>query len=157
MRMAGRNVIDPDQGSEAAEGREKIAVGRQISADIADGPNLDAEELAVRIERQLGIGDDVAAMLVGEERLAALAAPFDRPAELARRPERQAMLDILPALGAEAAADIAGDDANPGVGNLEHRAGEHVAHAMGVLHIGIKREALLVRIVETERAARLHI
>ena len=67
----------------------------------------EADELAVPVERQLGIGDAVAAMLVGEEHLAALAAPFHRAAELARGPERQAMLGILPALDAEAAADVA--------------------------------------------------
>jgi hypothetical protein len=34
---------------------------------------LEAEELAVLVERQLGMGDVVAAMRVGHERLAALA------------------------------------------------------------------------------------
>jgi hypothetical protein len=42
--------------------------------------------------------------------LAALAGPFDRAAQFLRREQHQPMLGILPALGAEAAADIAGND-----------------------------------------------
>jgi hypothetical protein len=157
MRIARRNIVDADHRAEAAEGREQIAVGGEIGADIADEPRAQAEEFMILIERQLGLGDDVAAMLVGEQHLAALAAPFDRAAELARRHQGQAMLDILPALGAEAATDIAGDDANLRFRDLEHIAGQHVANAMRVLHIGMQGEALVIRIVSADRTARLHI
>jgi hypothetical protein len=67
------------------------------------------------------------------------------------------MLDILPALSPEAAADIAGDDADAGLRNFEHIPRQHVAHAMRILHIGMQREALVVRVVSSERAARLHV
>src|SRR5262249_35698193 len=85
MRIARGDIVDADQRAEAAEGREEITIGRKISADIADEMDADAEELAVLVERELGIGDDIAAMLVREQHLAALAAPFDRTAELLRR------------------------------------------------------------------------
>ena len=115
MRVSRRDVVDADERAETAEGREQVAIGREIGADIADQAHADGEELVVLVERQLGIGEHVARVLVGEQRFAALAAPFDRAAELARREQGQAMLDILPALGAEAAADIAGDDADLGL------------------------------------------
>src|SRR5215475_4067079 len=42
------------------------------------------------------------------------------------------------------------------LGDLEHVLRQHVAHAMGILHVGIEGHAILARIVGAERAARLH-
>ncbi len=67
------------------------------------------------------------------------------------------MFDILPALGAEAAADILGDHPHLALGDLEDVLRQHVAHAMGILHVGIKRDAILALVVDAERAARLHV
>ena len=67
------------------------------------------------------------------------------------------MLDILPALGAEAAAHILGDHAHLALGHFEHVLRQHVAHAVGVLYVGVERHAVLARIVGAERAARLHV
>ena len=67
------------------------------------------------------------------------------------------MLDILPALGAEAAADVARDHPHLALGHLEDVLRQHVAHAMGILHVGIEGHAILARIVGAERAARLHV
>ena len=61
---------------------------------IGDGVDPKAEELAVLVERQLGMGDVVAAMGVGQEGFAALGRPFDRPAELARGPGAARLLGI---------------------------------------------------------------
>ena len=67
------------------------------------------------------------------------------------------MLDILPALGAEAAADVARDHPHLALGHLEDVLRQHVAHAVGILHVGIEGHAILARIVGAERAARLHV
>ncbi len=56
-------------------------------------------------------GDVVAALRVGQERLAALRRPFHRAAELARGVAGQHVLGIQEQLHAEAAADIRRDDA----------------------------------------------
>ena len=96
-------------------------------------------------------------MLVGQHHLGALASPLHRPVELARRPQRQPVLDILPALGAEAAADVVAHHAHLALRHLEHHVGEHVAHAVRIVHVGVQRVAILRRIVDADRAARLHV
>ena len=104
---------------------EDYVSARSALADLASTPGLTLDL------------DIVAGVLVGLDRLAALAGPFDWAAQFLRREEHQPMLGILPALGAEPAADIAGDDPDPAFRNLENSSGERLAHPMRVLHIGI--------------------
>ena len=96
-------------------------------------------------------------MLVGHQHFGALAAPLHRPADLARRPQHQPVVDILPALGAEPAADVAAHHAHLALRHLEHHVGEHVAHAVRIVHVGIQRVAVFRRFIEADRAARLHV
>src|SRR5262249_26945194 len=124
--------------------------------DIGNRAQPQRLELAVGIERQLDLGDDVARMLVGEQRLAPLAGPFDGAPELARGPQHEAVLRILPALGTAAAAAVAAADAKMILRDLEDAPRQHVPHAMRILHVGIKREAAVARLVGTEAPARLH-
>ena len=51
-----------------------------------------AKNLAVGVERHLGVRDVVAAVRVGEERLRAVAGPFHRPADALRGPQRDHLL-----------------------------------------------------------------
>src|SRR5438067_12091342 len=95
-------------------------------------------------------------MLVGLDRLAALAGPFDWPAQFLRREQHQPMLGILPALGAEPAADIAGNDPDLAFRDLENTSGERLPHPARVLDIGVEGEAVLARVPCADRAARLH-
>ena len=67
------------------------------------------------------------------------------------------MLGILPALGAEAAADVAGDHADLVLGDIEDVGGERRPHAVWVLHVGVQRVALLARVPRPDGAARFHI
>ena len=67
------------------------------------------------------------------------------------------MLDILPALGAEAAADVVAHHAHAALRHLEHHVGQHVAHAVRVVHVGVQRVAIFRRIESADRAARLHV
>src|SRR5206468_3881534 len=80
------------------------------SAVIGESPDAQREEAPVGVERQLGLADVVARVLIGRDRLAPLALPLDGPPELARRPQHQLVLGVLPALGPEGAADVAHDD-----------------------------------------------
>ena len=59
------------------------------------------------IQRQLGRRDIVAAVLVGDEGLAAVGRPSDGPPQPLRRPEHQRHLRVHAAAHAEAAADLA--------------------------------------------------
>src|SRR3546814_1191273 len=62
-------------------GRHAGPEGREIGAHIRLGRDLEREELAVLVERQLGVGDVIAAMRVGHEGFAALRRPLDRSEE----------------------------------------------------------------------------
>ena len=82
------------------------AAGRQIGTEIGHGGDVQREETAVRIQRQPRARHVVAALRGGDEVLGALAHPFDRPAERARRPQQHHPFGIQRVLHAEAAADI---------------------------------------------------
>ena len=150
------------EGEEHEVARVASAVGRDRldgadHAGVGEGVDAHAQKPPVGVERELGVGDVVPRVLVGEDRLAPLARPLDGPAKLARRPQHQLVLGILPALGAEGAADVAGDDADPVLGDLEDAAGQGVADAVRVLDVGVESVAVLDRIVDAERAPRLHV
>ena len=94
---------------------------------------------------------------VGQQHFGAFAAPLHRAADLACRPQRQAVFDVLPALGAEAAADIVAHHAYLALRHLEHHVGEHVAHAVRVVDVGVQRVAVLRRVEDADGAARFHV
>jgi hypothetical protein len=112
-RRSSEYLISPPRAAHRPKPGLQIAFGRDVSADIGQRLDPEPEEFAVLVERQLGVTDIVAGVLVSLDRLTALAGPFDRPAQLLRSEQHQPMLGILPALGAEPAADIAGNDPDP--------------------------------------------
>jgi hypothetical protein len=69
------------------------------------------EKPAVLVERKLSLADVVAVMIVGCHGFAALANPFDRTAQFARRPQHKRIFWKVAALHAEASAHLARDDA----------------------------------------------
>ena len=74
------------------------------------------EKLAVRIEGELGLARQVAALVIAEEGLVPLAGPLDRAADAARRPGHQHEFRIDGAAAAEIAADVAHDHAHAASG-----------------------------------------
>ena len=78
------------------------------------------EELAVLVERELGVRHVVAAVRVGEERFAALARPLDRAVDALRRPDHRGLFGVQVDLGAEAAADVGRDHAHLVLRQPEH-------------------------------------
>src|SRR5215471_17524231 len=66
------------------------------------------------------------------------------------------MLGILPALRAEAAADIAGDDPDLAFRDFENSSRERLTHPVRILYVGIEGEAILARVPHADRTARLH-
>ncbi len=139
------------------EGAEQVAVRRDVGADVRGRPHPQREELPVAVEGELGVRDAVARVLVREDRFAALAEPLHRPAELARRPQNEAVLDVLRPLDAEAAADVADDDADRRLGDAEDIGREHAARAVRILRARVQRVAALAFVEVPDRAARLHV
>ena len=68
--------------------------------------------LAIRIESELGMALDIASMGGGQELLDPLGRPFDRALQLPRGEGGDDILGMDAGLHAEAAADIAHDDAH---------------------------------------------
>ena len=113
-----RPDVDVDRGDRVLAGHQRaVEIGRDqrreerhVGAEIGDRVDLEPEHLVVLVERHLGRGDVVAAMGVGQERLAAARRPFDRPAGRLGRPQADDLLRIGEDLRAEAAADVGSDD-----------------------------------------------
>ena len=114
-------------------GRDAGREGRQIGAHIGDRRHLEREELGVAVERQLDMGDVVAAMRVRHEAFRALGGPFDRPPDLAGGPGDDRLLGVMVDLRAEAAADIGGDDAQLRLRDVQHEGAHQQADHMRVL------------------------
>ena len=93
--MDGRDDVLPRHESPVQVGRAERPEGRQVGAEIGGGLDAQAQKLAVLVQRQLGVGDMVAAVGVGHEGLAALGGPFHRPADFLRRPGDQDLLRIM--------------------------------------------------------------
>ena len=93
------------------------------------------EELAVLVERQLGLGDMVAAVGVGHEGLGAVGRPLDRPAEPCGGPGDERLLGVVEDLGAEAAADIGRDHAQLVLGDAEDEGAHQQADDVRVLAV----------------------
>src|SRR5271156_2654002 len=105
-------MINAGQRDDLAEWSKQLPIGRDIRADARQHVHSYAKKFAVFVQRQLDIADIVAPMLVGHDDLGSFAAPFHRPVELFRSPQHETVIEVLPSLGAEAAADIVDDDAH---------------------------------------------
>ena len=117
--------------------------------------HLERGEVALGIERELGLGDVVAAMRIREKALAALGGPLDRPADGPGCQQADALLGVDEDLRAEAAADVGRDHAQLVLGRDADEGRDHEARDVRVLARGVEREALVGAIVLADRGARL--
>ena len=113
----GRNGIGAGNKSGALAQRRQRDAAR---ADIADIGGAHREEAAVVVERQLDLGDQIAALVIAEKGFRAGRREFHRPAEFLRRPQHQAEFDKDAVAGAEIAADIVRQHAQPVGRDAEH-------------------------------------
>lgn len=151
----GRRV-DAGQHAGARQGRDERREVGQVGAEIGPRLHLQPEEAALGVEGEVGAGDVVATLGVGQEGFLPLGDPLDRPADLLGRPGHQDMLRVEKDLHPEAAADVLGDDANPVLRHLEDRSGELRADEVRALRGGMEHEAAVALLVVADGAARLH-
>ena len=83
--MQRRRGVGADHGADI-DHRRHGAAERHEGAEIAETADAHAEEFAVFVERQRGVDDIVARVVVADMGLVARLGPFHRPADLARRP-----------------------------------------------------------------------
>ena len=89
--IGGRNVVGAGRHAHAEPGDVGRVAG-QIGAHVGDDVELEREELALVVERELRGRDIVAAVAVAEEVLGAVAHPFHRLARASRRRPRPARI-----------------------------------------------------------------
>ena len=153
--MGGRNDVGAGQHTRVDRRRGRAAVGMVVGADIRQRPDAQAEDFSVVVERERGLGNVVARLLVGEQALAALTNPFHRPSEQPGGDYGHDVLVVQGTLHAKAAADVLGDDADLGLGDHEDLAGEHAANQVRALHGAAQGMAVVAGIVFGDAAARL--
>ena len=129
--------------------------GHAVGADVAGVDAAQREEAAVGVERQLGVGDEVAGLVVGQHRLAPVARPLHRAAETPSRPRHQRLFRIAAVAGAVVAADVARDDADGG-GRHPEGAGDVALDAPRAARARVDRVAAARRVVVSEHRPRLH-
>ena len=128
----------------------------EIGADIRGVVRPQCQETPVAVECQLGFADVVTIVVVSQHAFATLGDPFDWALDLARGPECQRIFGIMPALHAKAAADLTGDDAELGFGDVEDAASHVGPCGVRALGADIERETSEPIVPLADAAARLH-
>src|SRR3984893_1919215 len=123
--VVARHHIWPEQGALTVD-RHRQAVGI-VSPGVVQKHVLEAEHPSIAGERALGVVNLPTLVSGGEEMLAPVLDPLDRPAQLDRRPRQQDFLRVEHHdLRAKAAADERRNHANLTLAQAQH-AGEPVA------------------------------
>ena len=156
LGVDGRRLVLPGQQRCIQDGRHARREGRQVGPHVGNGVHAQGQEIALRVHRQFGRGGMVAAMRVGQEGLAALGRPLDRPADALAGPDQRRLFGIEEDLRAEAAADVGRDDAHLRFGQAEHEGTHQQPLDVRVLVGHVQRVALVVPRVLRIRRARLH-
>ncbi len=128
-----RDVVDAALRGRGGDNRGAGAVAREIRPEVGDHRHVECQEAAPGVERELGRGEDIAALGAGDELIGALGQPTHRTPELARGPQQQDPFGIEEVLGAEAAADVGRMELDALGRQLEDEFGELAADAVQAL------------------------
>ena len=151
-RVAGADPVGEREDLHALdEGHE----GHRVRADVAGVEDAQGQEAAVGGERELGADREVARLVIGQEHLGAVAGPFHRPAEPARRPQHDGEFGVERVARAVAAADVGGGDPDVVLGDAEQRR-QILLAAHGAAGPGMERVPAGGRVEGADRRARLH-
>ena len=121
LQIYRRNAVDRSRQMDILEGLHPTGADH-IGADIGDAADSQPEKASLRVERQCGLRQMVARLMVGEKHLATGGDPLDRPANPPSRPERQYVLGIDEVLGPKPATDIGRDESHRRRSNTSARA-----------------------------------
>ena len=150
-----RRAVDGGEvAGDAHRAHQRADIG-EVAADIGEADQPHRQELAVLVERQLGVEVVVAAVLVAEEGARTVVGPLHRTAEDLRGVEQAGVFGIGRALHAERAADIAGQDAHL-VGLDLEQIGHLMLQAERTLVAGAQRVAIGLGVILGQRRSRLH-
>ncbi len=127
-----------------------------IGPDIVQRMPAQRDELAVLVERELGLDRLVATVVVAHQGFAAGCNPFHRSLDALARPCDDGLLGIDMPLHPESAAHILGHHADHALGHIEVLCREALADAMHVLGAGVEGEAPGAGVEIAKAAARLH-
>ena len=106
-----RDPVHAGQAAREIVGVDADAGSAHIGALVAQCRTRKRQEFALFVDRQLGLGNGVARLRIGDESLRTRRLPMHRPAEFARRHQQRDIFGIDRRLHAEGAADILGDHA----------------------------------------------
>ena len=148
-----RNVVDRRRD---ARGVRQRHIGHGMGADVAGDREAIGEDAAVGGEREAAVEREVAALVIGEERIRAAVGPLHRPAEMAGGERHHHLLAIGIAEQSERPADIAGDDPHP-LRRQAEAGRDGRLDAQRALARGVDREQALLGVIGGERRARLHM
>ena len=115
---------------------------------------MQAEEAALGVERQFGMGEMIARLVVGNEALRTCADPAHRQAQPSRRPGDDAFFRVELTLVAEAAADIGRHDPQRAFGDPK-LLGDCTADVVRRLRGAIERQPVGGRVDRRHRCTRL--
>ena len=132
-------AIDHRRGVHAGQqrgvkiGRYTGREGGKIGAHIGLGCNAQAQDLAMRIQRQFRVAHMVAPMGIRHEAFGTIRGPAHRAAQLAGRPGDNGFFGIVINLAAKATADIRRDHAQLRFRQMQHMRAHQQANNMRVL------------------------
>ena len=155
LAIYGADVVLTRQQRGVEIGRNGRGERGEISAEVGLGLGSQRQDLAARVERQLGRRHVVAAVRVREKRFRPIGHPFHGTSDLLGGPQAHRLFRVDEDLGAEAAADVRGDHAQLVLGRDADEGRQHQPRHMRVLAGGPKREALLAGVVVADGGARL--
>ena len=112
------------------------------------------EKFAVLVERQFSLGQVIAAVRVGEERVGALTSPFDRAIHPLGCPGNDGFLGIQINFGTKAAADIGRDHAHLVFGQSQHKSRHQQALHVRILAGDMQRIRIVAACILRKRRAR---
>ena len=154
--MDGRRAVLASQQRAVQIGGHAGGEGGEVGAHVGDGGHAQAQELAVRRQRQLGVGDVIAPVRVRQKGFGPFRPPLHRSAHLAGGPDHRGFFRIDEDLGAEAAADVRRDHAQPRLRRHVHECGQHQPLQVRILRRGVQRVAAGRGVVLAHRGAGFH-
>ena len=107
--------------------------GGEVRAQVGLGGDVQPQEVAVRVQRELRRADVVAPVRVRLEGVDALAGPLDRPAELPGGPGQDRLFRVVRDLRAEPAAHVGRHDPQLVLGQSEDEGAQQQPDQVGVL------------------------